>query len=530
MDFLQGNGEVRILSLLIAPLSYWSFSHTFLAICCTLGILFGAKLVYNVYLHPLRSYPGPILARATRLYIVFLEFQGCLHLRTKEWHDQYGEVVRIAPGSLSYNSSQAWNEICGHRTRDTKAVFEKDQDFFIRPPNGQWSVVAANGDYHRRLRRLLSHAFSEKALRAQEPALQHYVDLLIRQLRHRADQAGGGVVDMVQWFNFTTFDIIGDLAFGDTFGLLDKGVWSRYLAAITGLLEVNVYFRAAKYLLPSLWSLWAASLWAPRHLQQDRVYIYQLAKDKLSRRIEHKTERQDFVHYMLKGSRSAIGPDGLSFEEMVTQSQTLILAGSETTATVLSGMMYYLLTTPRALSRVTQEIRTAFSDERDITVHRAARLPYLHAVLEESLRMYPPVPGILPRVSPAPGQLVCGQFVPAGTSVGLHHWACYRSACNFSDPDTFWPERWMDGEDGARFAKDDRGAFHPFSYGPRNCLGRNLAYAELQLIVSKLFWNFDAELMSAGEGWANQRTTSLWIKKALPVRLIPRQYEEVERV
>ncbi|RAK82556.1 cytochrome P450 [Aspergillus fijiensis CBS 313.89] len=526
MDSLQANREVHNnQNLLVAPLSHWSFSHNFFAIFYIIGILTGAKLVYNVYLHPLRSHPGPILARATRLYMVLLELRGCLHLRIKEWHDQYGEVVRIAPDSLSYNSGQAWNEICGHRTRDTKAVFEKDQDFFTRPPNGQWSVVAANGDYHRRLRRLLSHAFSEKALRAQEPALQHYVDLLIRQLHHHADQAGGSVVDIVQWFNFTTFDIIGDLAFGDTFGLLYKGVWSRYLAAITGLMDVLVYFRAAKYLLPSPWSLWAASLWAPRHLQQDRIYIYQLAKGKLSRRVEHKTERQDFVHYMLKGSRSAIGPEGLSFEEMVTQGQTLIIAGSETTATVLSGTMYYLLTTPRALSRVTQEIRAAFSDERDITVHRAAQLPYLHAVLEESLRMYPPVPGILPRVTPAPGQLICGRFVPAGTSVGLHHWACYRSTRNFSDPDTFWPERWMAGEDDARFAKDDRGAFHPFSYGPRNCLGRNLAYAELQLIVSKLFWNFDAELMPGGEGWANQRTTSLWMKKALPVRLIPRQYE-----
>lgn len=87
-----------------------SFSQ---AIFYIIGILTGAKLVYNVYLHPLRSHPGPILARATRLYMVLLELRGCLHLRIKEWHDQYGEVVRIAPDSLSYNSGQAWNEICG---------------------------------------------------------------------------------------------------------------------------------------------------------------------------------------------------------------------------------------------------------------------------------------------------------------------------------------------------------------------------------------------------------------------------------
>ncbi|PYH43708.1 cytochrome P450 [Aspergillus saccharolyticus JOP 1030-1] len=443
------------------------------AIWCTVGLLIAARVTYNLYFHPLRSYPGPILARATRLYLVFLEIEGKLHLRMKDWHDQYGEVVRIAPDSLSYNSSQAWNDICNHRTRDVKAVFEKDQESFIPPPNGHWSIVGANGDKHRRLRRLLSHAFSEKALRDQETTLHHYVDLLVRQLHQRSVPTGSSVVDMVQWFNFTTFDLIGDLAFGDSFGLLNQGVWSRYLAAITGLLEVTIYIRAANKLFPPAWSRVAASLLAPKHLQQDRVYVYQLAKDKLTRRVEKVPERQDFVHYMLKGSRSAIGPEGLCFEEMVTQSQTFIIAGSETTATLLSGMLYYLLITPRALSRVTDEIRSSFAHERDITVTRTAHLPYLHAVLEESLRMYPPVAGLLPRVTPAPGQTICGRFVPAGTTVGLHHWSCYRSARNFSDPDTFWPERWVEGEkDEARFAQDDRAAFHPFSYGPRNCLGK----------------------------------------------------------
>lgn len=71
------------------------------------------KLLYNLYLHPLRSYPGPFLARATRLYHIYYDLKGVSHLKIKELHDQYGEVVRIAPNELSYNTSQAWKDIYG---------------------------------------------------------------------------------------------------------------------------------------------------------------------------------------------------------------------------------------------------------------------------------------------------------------------------------------------------------------------------------------------------------------------------------
>ena len=70
-----------------------------------------SKAVYNIWLHPLRSYPGPLLARATSTYIAFLEMNGNLHHKTKEWHDRYGEVVRTAPHRLSYSTGQAPSRI-----------------------------------------------------------------------------------------------------------------------------------------------------------------------------------------------------------------------------------------------------------------------------------------------------------------------------------------------------------------------------------------------------------------------------------
>lgn len=174
---------------------------------------------------------------------------------------------------------------------------------------------------------------------------------------------------------------------------------------------------------------------------------------------------------MLQGSKEAIGADGLGFDEMVSVSEILILAGSETVATALSGMLYYLLEEPSCLARLTDEIRSSFKSEKEININSAAPLRYLNAVLEESMRLYPPVPAALPRMVPEPGQIICDRFVPAGVSVGLPHYSCYHSAQNFFEPDVFHPERWLDGED-SRFKDDRKDAFRPFSHGPRNCLGK----------------------------------------------------------
>ncbi|EED21160.1 cytochrome P450, putative [Talaromyces stipitatus ATCC 10500] len=447
------------------------FPHLLLAILSVIVTATAARIIYNLYFHPLHSYPGPLLGRATILYPILCELRGSLHLKVKEWHDEYGEVVRVAPNQLLYNSGRAWEKICGHRTSSNQSLFDKDQTFFFESPQGKHTMIGENGEKHRRLRRLLAHAFSDRALRAQEDILQSYVESLISQLRKRAATFDTNTVDMMRWFNYITFDIIGDLSFGDSFGLLEKGIWQRYLSSIFGLLQFGVRYRAIKRTFPLSWRFFLARWITPKDMREDRLYQHDLAQSKLTKRVSVDTGRQDFVHYMLKGSKDAIGPDGLSMDEIVNLSEFLMLAGSETTATVLSGMLYHLLQNPQCLSRLTSEIRSSFKSENDINLNSAAQLRYLHAVLEESMRIYPPVPNSLPRVTPEPGQIICDKFVPAGTSVGLHHYSSYHSSDNFFEPDAFHPERWLEGED-PRFRSDRKDAFHPFSHGPRNCLGK----------------------------------------------------------
>ena len=105
--------------------------------------------------------------------------------------------------------------------------------------------------------------------------------------------------------------------------------------------------------------------------------------------------------------------------EILASSRVLLTAGSETTASLLSGATYFLLTNPSWLARVQAEVRGAFWTADDITLRSVSTpgfLPLLGAVLQESLRCYPPVPSTLPRVTGREGAVVDGRYVPGGVS------------------------------------------------------------------------------------------------------------------
>jgi cytochrome P450 len=104
---------------------------------------------------------------------------------------------------------------------------------------------------------------------------------------------------------------------------------------------------------------------------------------------------------------------GMTREEIIKTSGLLIVAGSETSATLLSGAMFYLLKNPRTLEKLVDDLRTSFPDVNEMSMQKLAKVPYLNAVLQETLRMYPPVPGILSRRMLPGGGIINGYFIPA---------------------------------------------------------------------------------------------------------------------
>jgi hypothetical protein len=207
-------------------------SLTLLIFC----IFYIAKAFYNIALHPLRAYPGPPLWRASYLPASYHTFRGTYHHRLREIHRRYGATVRVTPNELSFTSEQAMRELWLYRRGLEE--FPKDTRAFAKPANGISNIFFADKEPHKRYRRLLAPAFSEKGLREQEPLMKGYVGLLIDRLSDQARQ--GNTVDLVEWFNIVTFDIIGDLAFGDPFNSLRDNNLHPWIKAAPAALKYGV--------------------------------------------------------------------------------------------------------------------------------------------------------------------------------------------------------------------------------------------------------------------------------------------------
>lgn len=146
-----------------------------------------------------------------------------------------------------------------------------------------------------------------------------------------------------------------------------------------------------------------------------------------------------------------------------------MIAGTETTATLVSGLTYFLLTNPESMKKVVTEIRGAFTSADEMTMEKLAALPYLAATIKEAFRLYPPVPQGLPRITPADGSTIGGTFIPPNTMVSVPQLAMYTHPQNFKQPMEFIPERWL-GD--SRFDNDAKYCLQPFAVGTRDCLGK----------------------------------------------------------
>ncbi|KIW04541.1 uncharacterized protein PV09_04295 [Verruconis gallopava] len=472
------------------------------------------QAVYNVFFHPLRKFPGPVLWAASDLPRYYYENRGTIDFKLLELHERYGRWVRYAPRHVATTDASAWKDINGYG----KNQLRKDPDYQNTVSKGltELGIIQANNANHARIRRQLAHAFSEKALREQEGIIQRYVDTLIFQLEEVADS--GEKVDIMHKYMYTTSDITSELAFGTSFNsLIDEKL--RPLVHLQD--GMGDFITSARLVarLPLLAPLIMLPLKpALNMIRTNREWVQNVITKRLSQGVME--EKKDFMSYILKHKDESAA---MSEGEIRETSRTLILAGAETTRTVLTTATYWLLKNPEMMRRAQDEVRSAFNSESEITFQTAsARLPYMLACLDETMRMRPPVGSLLMgRLTPDEPFPVAGRIIPANTTVIVHPISAQMSSHNFAHPRSFRPERWL-GED-PEFKDDDRFASQPFSYGPRNCIGRNLAYSKMRVILARVLWNFDLELCPESEGWDQQKVKVFWKGGPMWVRVSRRE-------
>ncbi|UJO25015.1 Fatty acid synthase beta subunit hexB [Fulvia fulva] len=471
-----------------------------------------ATIFYRLYLHPLRRYPGPKLWAVSRLPYIRSTVKGTIVHDFHKLHQQYGSVVRIAPDELSYSTPDA-----------TKVIYQSNpelhKDPMHLPPfhNGTPGILAAEEQHHRRYRRLLAYGFSDRGMRAQQPLIQRHINLLVKRLGQKSAK---GSLDIVEWYNWCTFDIIGDLAFGESFGCLEESKTHEWIASIAGNVKAIPIINAIRRFNLD----WVIPMIAPKKLLKMRQRNAQFTEGKVDQRLNYGVDRGDLWDGVMdpKGTKG-----GMSRQEMISNASAIVLAGSETSSTLLSGCTWLLLKNPDVLAKLKEHVRSSFTDQSEIDLISVGKLDYMAAVLDEALRLYPPVPMQSNRIVNSGGVDIAGQQVPARTTVVVQQYAACRSSENFRRPDEFLPQRWLGDPE---FANDRRSTSQPFSVGPRNCIGRQLAHAEMRLILAQILWHFDLELdapkMGARDWLREQGVWILWDKSPLWVRLIPRLLEK----
>ncbi|MCJ1308562.1 hypothetical protein MMC25_002215 [Agyrium rufum] len=405
----------------------------------------------NIWFHPLSKFPGPKLWAASRLPYVISLLRGNLVQEHDSFHKRY------APNDMPQN------------------IFTTTD-----------AVVYA------RMRKLLQHSFNDKSLQSQEPSIESYADLIITRFRDLAKASTtdekSAIVDMTDWVNFFTIDIIGDLAFGESFGCLQESAYHPWVKTLSNFLKGMVYVAATRF-YPALHDVLMRMI--SKSVLEVQKNHTKFAVERIYRRLNKETDRPDFLTPFIKNNSNF---ENMSLGEIESTFAVLIVAGSEVTSTTLCGILNLLTQNPDAMQKLVSEIRSAFMIEKDITIESTKRLAYLEAVINESSRLCNPVPWGLPRIVPAGGDTYCEHWLPGNTQVSIRPYTISHMDTYFNEPQSFKPERWLpESQRPAQFQNDHLSASNPFSVGPTWCLGKGLAWAEMRIFLCRLLWAFDVE-------------------------------------
>ncbi|RDW74852.1 hypothetical protein BP6252_05994 [Coleophoma cylindrospora] len=458
-----------------ATLAQWLIGALLLAVIAT-----GSLCLYRLTMHPLSKFPGPPLAACSSFYFMYYISTGFFPQHCEKLFKKYkSNVIRVGPNQIVFNDVRALKDIVGRS--DTYRG-----DFALRVIGFAATNVSNIRDpgEHRRKRRLMAPGFANSVLAEQEPIIATpIVDKLVARIETIPD----GVVNLADYFDCVTLDMIGALAFGANFGMLDHVEKHPFLHVLPNVLRWSVIVGA----IPSWFRLMSkVNQYGPKWTTPKPMRgVVDFAGKHLALRKERGStiNDRDIISVIEAGNEKFKGQPGytqLGKYEMLGEATNLVTGGGDTVATALTTSFFHLGQNPSIYQELTKSLRSMFSTFESINAPAASKIPLLDAVLNEAMRVSPVLPGPMWRRTDNPIE-VAGHSVPGGTELGAMRWNIFRHPDYFHSPEVFKPSRWLED------LGDNLDACLPFGLGPRTCIGRNIAMMELRLIVSKLLWKFD---------------------------------------
>ncbi|KAL8683465.1 MAG: hypothetical protein Q9186_000620, partial [Xanthomendoza sp. 1 TL-2023] len=399
-------------------------------------------ILYNLFGHPLRNVPSPKLYAVSQIPQTWRgNILGHHYSDLTNLHEKYGDVVRVGPNEISCVSPESWKIIHGNGE-----YFLRDPHLTALLPVASDSLCSPNRKNHRLFHHLIRPVFSDKALAAQSPEIIKFADKMIAALKDRSSKPIN-IALVVEW---AAVDVMGFLR------LLHAGVEALPIGQIILRFKLLAFFYAQVTRLPVV---------------QRWMQAFRLAEDSTRARIEAGASGKKDAVTMMWEENKLNGTSGINISQSSIEDVSALLfwAGSETTATALGGIIWLLLSNPRAYKKFTAEIRSL--SEVDLTPRTLGSLVYLNCTIQEGLRLHSPLVIPIQRIVPKGGTTIDGYFVPERTKCGIPHYATANLPRHFHEVTEFYTERWLPEKD-SRFADDRRESFQPFARGGMSCVGK----------------------------------------------------------
>lgn len=453
------------------------------------------RSVYRLYFHPLAHIPGPKLAAITHKWMAYhdLVHFGKLIFKIEELHKQYGPVVRIGPDELHIFDIDSYNEIFKSGTKFNVDVYIHQNPIF----RGSLLGVPKVQDAKPRRDAYLPY-FSKQSVRKLEPLLQNITDRLFANLDRHME--GGRTIDLTRAFRCFTLEVVAQYCFAARVDAVSTPNFRHPM--IQAFLQLPKAHRPKQY-FPKLYSLIEAVnsripyAWlkkmnpvaadAMNFIRNQNAHI-----DGLSKKDPSQNDQITVFDSVLRPSAKEKAQVRLSLRQIQSDAGLFLAAGMDTTAHALEMGIWGFLNRPKTLHALLSELKRALPNRgEEVRMEQVENLAYLNAVIKESLRLAYGVPGRLLRIVPSGGHVAAGVPIPAETTVGHSAYLYHTDEDVFKMPYEFSPERWL-GSDVSGMESH----LLSFSRGSRNCVGMNLAYAELYIMFARFVMRY--EVTNAG--------------------------------
>jgi cytochrome P450 len=368
-----------------------------------------------------------------------------------------------------FSNPQAIQEIF---TADTKQFDAGRANRILKPLVGDNSVLMVDGDRHQRQRRLLMPPFHGERMRT--------YGQLICEITEQVTS---------QWTNGTPFtaravmqDITLQVILQVVFGLREGSRYQQLKPLLASLLDMTGSpLRSSMLFFDVLQQDWGA--WSPwgQMLRRKQVFDELLYAEIAERRQQLNPDATDILTLLLL-ARDDRG-EGMTDVELRDELMTLLIGGHETTATALAWALYWIHKLPSVRERLLNELEALGDTPDPMAIYRA---PYLSAVCQETLRIYPIVPIAVPRVTKSPVQIRGYQFEPE-TSLAPCLYLTHQREDLYPEPKQFKPERFLERQYSPY-------EYFPFGGGNRLCIGFALAQFEMKLVLATILSNYELAL------------------------------------